>query len=75
MRERTLDEGSGGSRWFQSVSTKTCWWIDFDRSRYDGLATPFQLERDKSISFLKSGMASQNEKFNRLIEQIEKVSL
>ena len=47
----------------------------FRFSHYDGLAPPFQLERDKSISFLKSGMASQNEKFNRLIEQIEKVSL
>lgn len=49
--------------------------IDLDLSRYDGLATRFQLERDESVSFLKSGIATRNEKFNRLIEQIEEVSL
>lgn len=49
--------------------------IDLDLSRYDRLATRFQLERDESLSFLKSGIATRNERFNRLIEQIEKVSL
>lgn len=49
--------------------------IDLDLSRYDRLATRFQLERDDSLSFLKSGIATRNEKFNCLIEQIEKVAL
>lgn len=49
--------------------------IDLDLSRYDKLATRFQLERDEGLSLLKSGIATRNEKFNRLIEQIEKVSL
>lgn len=49
--------------------------IDLDLSRYDKLATRFKLERDEGLSFLKSGIATRNEKFNQLIEQIEKVSL
>jgi len=49
--------------------------IDLDLSRYDRLATRFRLERDESLSFLKSGIATRNEKFNQLIEQIERVAL
>lgn len=49
--------------------------IDLDLSRYDRLASRFNLEIRESTSFLKSGIATRNEPFNRLIERIEKVAI
>jgi transcriptional regulatory protein RtcR len=47
--------------------------IDLDLSRYDKLATRFHHEKEESLSFLKSGIATRNAAFNGLIEHIEKV--
>jgi transcriptional regulatory protein RtcR len=49
--------------------------IDLDLSRYDQLARRFQKELDDDLSFLKSGIATRNPDFNRLIEKIEQVAL
>jgi len=49
--------------------------IDLDLSRYDRLASRFELERDESVCVLKSGIATRNAHFNELIEQIEKVAV
>lgn len=49
--------------------------IDLDLSRYDRLATRFEREREEGHDFLKSGIATRNTAFNRLIEQIEVVAL
>jgi transcriptional regulatory protein RtcR len=48
--------------------------IDLDLSRYDRIAQRFARERDDSLSFLKSGIATRNPAFNRMIEQIEQVA-
>ncbi|MBK7900136.1 MAG: RNA repair transcriptional activator RtcR [Azonexus sp.] len=48
--------------------------IDLDLSRYDRIAQRFARERDDSVSFLKSGIATRNPGFNRMIEQIEHVA-
>jgi transcriptional regulatory protein RtcR len=47
--------------------------IDLDLSRYDKLAARFLTEQSESLSFLKSGIDTRNDRFNRLIEQIELV--
>jgi transcriptional regulatory protein RtcR len=47
--------------------------IDLDLSRYDQLATRFQQEQREGLSFLKSGIDTQNRAFNELIERIERV--
>jgi transcriptional regulatory protein RtcR len=49
--------------------------IDLDLSRYDALSTRFAEERVEVTDFLKSGIATRNAGFNRLIERIEKVAL
>jgi transcriptional regulatory protein RtcR len=49
--------------------------IDLDLSRYDQLARRFQMELDDDLSFLKSGIATRNPDFNRLIEKIEQVAM
>ncbi len=49
--------------------------IDLDLSRYDRLATRFALEHREGLTFLKSGIDTRNERFNTMIEQIERVSL
>jgi transcriptional regulatory protein RtcR len=49
--------------------------IDLDLSRYDRLASRFRLEREEDVSFLKSGIATRNAAFNRLIERIERVAI
>lgn len=54
-----------------SPGTFTC--IDLDLARYDGLATRFQAERDEGRSLLKSGIATRNPEFNRLIDEMERV--
>lgn len=49
--------------------------IDLDLSKYDRLATRFELEQKESLTFLKSGIETKNSAFNRLIEQIERVAI
>lgn len=49
--------------------------IDLDLSRYDRLATRFELEHRESLTFLKSGIDTRNPAFNAMIEQIEHVAL
>ncbi len=49
--------------------------IDLDLSKYDLLASRFQREHREGLSFLKSGIATRNVRFNRLIERIEFVAI
>ncbi|MCP9495865.1 MAG: RNA repair transcriptional activator RtcR [Pyrinomonadaceae bacterium MAG19_C2-C3] len=49
--------------------------IDLDLSRYDRLASRFTQEQEAAVSFLKSGIETRNENFNRLIERIEQVAI
>jgi transcriptional regulatory protein RtcR len=49
--------------------------IDLDLSRYDRLASRFAEEHRQGASILKSGIATRNDAFNRLIERIEHVAL
>jgi transcriptional regulatory protein RtcR len=49
--------------------------IDLDLSNYDQLASRFELEQREGLSFLKSGIETQDAAFNRLIEQIEQVAV
>jgi transcriptional regulatory protein RtcR len=49
--------------------------IDLDLSRYDRLASRFAQEHEAGHTFLKSGIATQNPAFNRLIELIERVAI
>ena len=49
--------------------------VDLDLSRYDRIARRFQQEARDDVSFLKSGIATRNPGFNRLIERIERVAI
>ncbi len=49
--------------------------IDLDLSRYDRLASRFAQDTQEARSFLKAGIETRNERFNRLIEQIERVAI
>lgn len=49
--------------------------IDLDLSKYDQLSTRFDREQVEVTDFLKSGIATRNEGFNRLIDRIEQVAL
>ncbi len=49
--------------------------IDLDLSRYDELTSRFVEEVLEITDFLKSGIATKNLEFNRLIERIEQVAL
>ncbi len=49
--------------------------IDLDLSRYDSIATRFAAAAAESISFLKSGIDTRNEAFNRMIDEIEQVAI
>ncbi|MES2570188.1 MAG: RNA repair transcriptional activator RtcR [Verrucomicrobiota bacterium] len=48
--------------------------IDLDLSRYDRIAARFAEEQREARSFLKSGIATRNVAFNRMIEEIEHVA-
>ena len=39
------------------------------------IASRFAEERQQTLDFLKSGIATRNSHFNRMIEQIEKVAI
>lgn len=49
--------------------------IDLDLSRYDAIASRFEQDQIENLSYLKSGIETRNQKFNQLIEQIEKVAI
>jgi transcriptional regulatory protein RtcR len=49
--------------------------IDLDLQRYNSLAARFTKEHRDNIVGLKSGIATRNAAFNRLIERVEKVAL
>ena len=49
--------------------------IDLDLSRYDVLAQRFHQAQAEALEFLKSGIATRNPGFNRLIEEIEHVAI
>ncbi|OTA17950.1 transcriptional regulator [Xenorhabdus vietnamensis] len=49
--------------------------IDLDLSRYTTLTSRFQREQQEQVAFLKSGIATRNTNFNRLIDQVERVAL
>ena len=49
--------------------------IDLDLSKYDALSTRFAKDVIETTDFLKSGIATRNSGFNRLIERIEQVAL
>lgn len=49
--------------------------IDLDLSKYDQLATRFDVEHQEGKEFLKGGIETRNKAFNRLITQIEKVAI
>ena len=49
--------------------------IDLDLSRYDRIAARFEREKRDDISFLKTGIETNSDTFNRLIERIERVAL
>jgi transcriptional regulatory protein RtcR len=49
--------------------------IDLDLSRYDVLAQRFSQAHAEALSFLKSGIATRNARFNALIEEIERVAV
>jgi len=49
--------------------------IDLDLSRYDRIAARFAEEQREARIFLKSGIATRNSAFNRMIEEIEQVAI
>jgi len=49
--------------------------IDLDLSKYDQIANRFAQRSEVATSFLKSGIETLNDDFNRMIEQLEKVSI
>lgn len=49
--------------------------IDLDLSHYDAIAQRFAREKADAVDFLKSGIATRNGRFNRLIEEIECVAI
>lgn len=49
--------------------------IDLDLSKYDRIATRHRAEQADAASFLKSGIATRNPAFNRMIEEIERVAI
>jgi transcriptional regulatory protein RtcR len=49
--------------------------IDLDLTRYNKITQRFQREQQETVSFLKSGIATRNAQFNRMIDEIERVAI
>ena len=49
--------------------------IDLDLSKYDQIASRFQKEHQEGTTYLKGGIETNNAKFNKMIEQLEQVSI
>ncbi|MCQ2380041.1 MAG: RNA repair transcriptional activator RtcR [Victivallaceae bacterium] len=65
---QTQPDRTGGAKGTYSL-------IDLDLSRYDLLAKRFEAKSINDQEFLKSGIATRNEKFNHLIGTIERVAV
>lgn len=48
--------------------------IDLDLSKYDKLASRFRRETADDLTFLKSGIETQNPEFNSIIEMVDRVA-
>jgi transcriptional regulatory protein RtcR len=59
-------DGSAAGKWAT---------IDLDLSQYDSIATRFSAEAEQATHFLKSGIETRNAAFNRMIDEIEHVSI
>ena len=49
--------------------------IDLDLSKYDALSSRFKRRQLEGADFLKSGIPTRSERFNRMIQQVERVSI
>ena len=49
--------------------------IDLDLSKYDQIASRFKKEHQEGTTYLKGGIETNNAQFNRMIEQLEQVSI
>ena len=49
--------------------------IDLDLSKYDQIASRFRKEHQEGTTYLKSGIETKSAPFNRMIEQLEHVSI
>jgi transcriptional regulatory protein RtcR len=49
--------------------------IDLDLSKYDQIAQRFSREQQEGVAFLKSGIATRNQRFNAMIDEIERVAI
>lgn len=49
--------------------------IDLDLSRYDAINQRMHVAQQDAVSFLKSGIATRNARFNTLIEEVERVAV
>lgn len=49
--------------------------IDLDLSRYDRIARRFERQTRDAVAFLKDGIMTRNERFNVMIDRIERVAL
>lgn len=49
--------------------------IDLDLSRYDAINTRLAVAQQDAVSFLKSGIATRNARFNTLIDEIERIAV
>lgn len=48
--------------------------IDLDLSKYDRIASRFRQAQREGLAFLKAGIDTKNEAFNRLMERVEQVA-
>jgi transcriptional regulatory protein RtcR len=49
--------------------------IDLDLSRYDAINARLAVAHQDAVSFLKSGIATRNPRFNTMIEEIERIAV
>lgn len=49
--------------------------IDLDLSKYDQMASRFSREHQEGTVYLKGGIETKNKEFNRVIAQLEKISI
>ncbi len=68
-----LLQTSPGSRQNQGRSQYQI--IDLDLSKYDQIASRFAREQEQGAEYLKGGIQTRNRAFNRMIDQIEHVSI
>lgn len=70
---RLVQTSPGDRRLRSGVGTYSI--IDLDLSRYAGIAARFRREATEAQAILKSGIATRNAAFNRLMEQVEHVAV